>query len=191
MDAVWKETRVTRVPGSRARTARLGPRLMVLAATSSLGAACIHAAVAPAHFEASALLGVLFVAAAFGQGVWPALVLARPSARVMAAGAGGNLAVLAAWAASRTVGLPIGPHSRTPEPVAALDAGAVLLELTVAVACLLLARLDAHRAPHGIRLFAAISATVVAGLVGAALVADSSRGHEHGAPSPAPPLHAH
>jgi hypothetical protein len=189
MDAVWKDARVARATGPRIRADRLAARLTVVAATASLGAAAIHAVVTPSHLEVSALLGALFLLAAVGQAVWPALALARPSGRVLALGAAGNGLVLAGWAASRTVGLPFGHDAWVAEPVEALDATAAALEATVVAACLLLARIGSRRAPERVRLFAAFSVAAVVGLVAAAVLAAPSGSGSHHAP--AEPAHQH
>ena len=193
MEAVRNETRVARRSGSRASSVRLAPKLLVAAAMSSLGAAVIHAAVAPSHLEALPPLGLLFIAAALGQAVWPALALTRPSARLIGLGLAGNLAILGGWAMSRTIGLPSGHRSWTPEPVTALDASATALELTVVAACLVLASSGAYRPPKRARLFAAISVLAVAALVVAAFVAgpSNSRSRPEDAPTPAVSQHAH
>jgi hypothetical protein len=44
-----------------------------------------------------------------------------------------NGVVVAAWIASRTIGLPFGPHAWVAEPVGALDATATLLELLIVI----------------------------------------------------------
>lgn len=163
-------------------------RLTVAAAAASLGAAAIHALATPSHLEGSAALGALFLLAALGQAVWPALVLARPSARVALLGAAGHGLVLVAWAASRTVGLPFGPHAWAPEPVEALDAAAAALEVTVVAACLVLADRGSLEPPARVGRVAAVSAAAVAALVAAAVLATPSAGSHH---APAGPEHRH
>ncbi len=166
-----------------------GARLTVTAGLCSVGAAAIHAAVALPHFDASAILGLLFVVAALGQALWAALFLARPSTRLLAGGVAGNLAILTGWIASRTVGLPFGPHAWAPEPVEALDMIASTLELTVVAACLTLARIGLYRPPTRARLFATVSAAAVAALAAAAVLAAPSGAGSHHAP--AEPAHTH
>ncbi len=46
-----------------------------------------------------------------------------------------NLAVVLLWTATRTTGLPIGPHPWVPEPVTWLDVTATVVELATALAC--------------------------------------------------------
>lgn len=109
----------------------------LIAAVLSLLAATVHAGLAPHHFGESAALGTAFALAAAGQ---TALVIAAArglTRRTALAGIALNVAILAAWGLSRTVGLPVGPHPGTPEPVAALD---VLTALAEAGVCLLLSQ---------------------------------------------------
>lgn len=158
-------------------------RLVVAAALLSVGAAAIHATVAAPHFREWAPLGVLFVLAALAQAAWGALVLTAPSRRVLAAGTGLNLAILAAWVLSRTVGLPLGPDAWIPEPVAAPDAVASMFEAgIVAISVAVLRRGAPSRAPAlGTTAgFAAVAAAVVFAITGTALAQDGGAGHDHG-----------
>src|SRR3712207_6118876 len=103
--------------------ARLGVnRTMAIVATAFLAAvaAAIHAAVAAPHFEEYVPFGVLFLVTALAQAAWAVLVLVAPSAPVLAAGVAGNVGVVAAWALSRTTGLPFGREPWVAEPIAAL-----------------------------------------------------------------------
>ena len=82
---------------------------------------------------------MLFAIAALAQAVWGALVLARPSARLVAAGVAGNVAIIAAGAVADG-GAAGRPRRRDARPVAVLDAVASVLE-TGASSC--------RRAPRG------------------------------------------
>jgi hypothetical protein len=62
---------------------------------------------------------------------WAAAVLARLDRRVLDVGVAVNGAVVAAWIASRTAGLPFGPHAWLAEPMGAVDVTATLLELLI------------------------------------------------------------
>ena len=127
--------------------------------------------------------GLLFLASALGQTVWAVLLLAAPSARLLAAGAAGNLGILAAWALSRTTGLPVGPEPGTPEPIGALDIAASAFELGLVVAALLLIAVRGPLATPGrqVKHFAAIAAAVLVAVTGAAFAkAQAGAGH-HGA----------
>lgn len=105
----------------------------------SLGAGAIHATVTGDHFHESAILGMAFVAVTVFQLGWAVVVIARPAHRVLLAGAAVNTAAIAAWAVSRTVGLPVGSTPWTPEPVGAIDLVCVGLEAAFVVVALIAA----------------------------------------------------
>ncbi len=168
----------------------LGPRpaarLAVAAALMSAAAAAIHAAVAAPHFREYAPFGLLFGATALAQAAWAALMITVPSARLLAAGAAGNAAIVGAWALSRTVGPPVGPGRWTPEPAAALDVAASTLELGIvaaAVALLVAGRPFAPRGSRELRCLTAVATAAAVAITGAAL-AHGGGAHHH------PPGHA-
>ena len=102
-------------------------------ATASIAAGLIHASVVRHHLEESIVLGVGFFATALFQIGWAASVSVRLDARTLDVGVAVNGAVVAAWIASRTVGLPFGPHTWVVEPVGAADATATILELLIVI----------------------------------------------------------
>jgi hypothetical protein len=102
-------------------------------ATASIAAGLIHATFAPHHLEESTILGAGFVATAIFQIAWSAPASVRLDARTLDVGVAVNGAVVAAWIASRTVGLPFGPHAWVAEPVGAVDATATVLELLIVI----------------------------------------------------------
>src|SRR5690242_8321807 len=91
------------------------------AALLLLGAAAIHFAVAPEHFQEYLPYGLFFVGLGLIQLDLAAAVLLAPSRRLYAIASGGIVAVIAIWLASRTVGLPLGPEAWKPEPVGLID----------------------------------------------------------------------
>lgn len=114
------------------------PVVWPVAIVSSAAAAGVHAAMGPAHAAESDLLGLLFAAAALGQLAWAGLALRRAPTSpglptLAAAGLVLHGTVLAAWALSRTVGLP---GLEGPEPVGAWDSAAVVWQLVAVAACL-------------------------------------------------------
>jgi len=113
------------VQNSRAGLLRLG----VVAA--SLGAGIIHLAVAPAHFAEYWLFGAFFFSAGLFQVTTAALLqfIPKPSLVAMVVVSNGLISVV--WLVSRTTGLPVGPHSFTPEDVGSADAAATVLELLI------------------------------------------------------------
>jgi hypothetical protein len=98
--------------------------------------------VTAAHFREYWLFGLLFAIVAPLQLAWAELVRRRPrDRRLLATGALGNGAVAAVWIASRTTGLPIGPHAGEPEPLGVKDVLATADELVcAAIVAILLAR---------------------------------------------------
>lgn len=135
------------VPATTAppRTTSTGPAtaLWPLALVASAAAAGVHAAMAPAHLREQTVLGLFFAAAALAQLAWTALALGtRPRRGLLVAGAVGNTALVALWALTRTVGLPLGLLP-APEAVGAWDLAALVWELVVVGACLALLR-DAY-----------------------------------------------
>jgi hypothetical protein len=119
-------------------------------ATVSIAAGLIHARVVPHHLEESIVLGVAFVATAIFQIGWAAPVSVRLDRRLLDIGAVVNGAVVAAWIASRTVGLPFGPHAWLAESIGAVDATATVLELLIVIGSTLVPtpQPDAEARPH-------------------------------------------
>ena len=110
-----------------------GAVLLPVVLISSLAAAGVHAAVAPMHLREGALVGSFFVACAGAQLAWAAVAWHRPSPAVLWSGILGNLAVLALWLVSRTVGIPgVGGG---PEPLGPWDLTCALWEVVIVVGC--------------------------------------------------------
>jgi hypothetical protein len=114
----------------------------VLVATLSLAAAAIHLAAAPAHIEDLGLAGWSFVGIAGFQAAWALAWGIERSQTAALVGIVGNLAVVAVWLVSRTVGLAVAGLAATPEPIGTPDAAATLFEL------LLIGALVARRSGH-------------------------------------------
>lgn len=125
------------LPTTMARTARATPPLLSVA---SAAAAAIHAAVVPEHLEEALLVGGFFVLAATFQFGWAVVVTLRPSRATYIVGAGASGAMIAIWAASRTLGLPAGPEPWMAEPVGIADATATALELFLVAGSLIVLR---------------------------------------------------
>ena len=100
---------------------------------ASIGAGLIHVTVIPHHLEESTVLGVAFAAAAIFQIAWAAPASVRLDALTVDLGVAVNAAIVAGWIASRTIGLPFGPHAWLAEPVGATDVAATVLELLIVI----------------------------------------------------------
>jgi hypothetical protein len=92
--------------------------LGVIAAASGV----IHVAVAGEHFDVSWWHGGFFAVVGWLQIAWAVAVVLRPSRLVVGTGAALSVGVLTVWAVSRIWGVPVGPGSGDPEPVALADA---------------------------------------------------------------------
>jgi hypothetical protein len=124
--------------GNTLRT--LGPALY-LAAGLSLIAAVLHVLVMPEHFEEWWGYGTFFLVVSVAQAVYVALLLGWPATWLFVLGIGGNLAIIALWVTTRTVGIPFfGPHAWEVEEFGALDVGCSLAELVLVITLAMLLR---------------------------------------------------
>lgn len=98
------------------------------AAVASAGAAAIHFAVAPAHWEHWVPSGVFFVAIGLVQLIWVFLAWSRPTALVLAVGVVANAGAVALWVHSRVAGAVFGPGAGQPEAVDAAGICVLLLQ---------------------------------------------------------------
>jgi hypothetical protein len=57
------------------------------------------------------------------------LAVGRPRGWLLAAGIAGNLAIVAMYVVSRTIGPPLGPHAHVPERVGAVDLATAAAEI--------------------------------------------------------------
>lgn len=152
-------------------------------AVLSLGAAALHFAVAPAHFDESTAFGVFFLAAGWAQLVTGALLLVSPTRSVALQTLLVNAAIAGVWLLSRTVGLPIGPEPGEVEAVGLPDALATLFEVVLVLAMgwrLLDAR--AHVSPRTARVAPLLSIGAVLLVIGgtsAALTPEYSGASHH------------
>ena len=123
--------------------------LVVYAGLLSLLAAALHAGVIQEHYAEWWGYGLFFILAATAQGIYGLVLLAIPAKpswsgptwnrwlRVLyGAGLGGNLAILALYLVTRTVGIPwLGPEAGTVEAVGVVDVISKAVEATL-MACL-------------------------------------------------------
>jgi hypothetical protein len=135
---------------------------------------------APSHLGESAFEGAGFLIAGWIQLALAAVLVVRPARWAFAAAVGTSLALIAAWAVSRTAGLPFGEHSGHAEVVTAVDGIAVGLEaatVLLAVLALVAPRLPVLRSA-GVAIFGVLAALV---LTTAAIASPAARDHASGA----------
>ena len=128
-------------------------RVRYAAAALSLSAALIHAWVIPEHFGEWWGYGAFFLVVAVAQAYLSDGLLYRPRPRLFLAGIVGNLAVVALYGATRTVGIPFfGPHAGEVEQVRVIGVASVVAEVALVAALALLLRSPASgRPPSGDR----------------------------------------
>lgn len=111
----------------------------------SAGAAVIHAIVAVNHLGDAWPEATFFAVAALGQLVWAVAIIVSDARWVLITGFWGNVALVAVWLVSHTVGMPVGAHAGEVLSVGFADGVSQLLHLLlIAGAALLFAR---DRAP--------------------------------------------
>ena len=108
--------------------------LVGVAALASLVAGAIHFAVVPEHLDEWPAAGIFFVVLGAFQAVWAVAYPRRARGWLAALGLIVNLATVALWTVSRTVGLPFAPEPWTPEAIGVLDVTASALEIVVVLA---------------------------------------------------------
>ncbi|WP_304108713.1 hypothetical protein [Mycolicibacterium bacteremicum] len=153
------------------------------AALASFGAAVVHFAVVPAHWQEWALSGAFFAALALLQLIWARVVLVRTTLPVLAAGIVLNVGAIALWALSRTAGAPFGPHAGQAEVVQGADLAALLMQIYVVMG----AGWIWYRGLQGQPVSGLASAAVLLGAVGVVTLASTvgvvsgqRHGHHHG-----------
>jgi len=110
-------------------------RTLYAAAVLSLLAALIHLWVMPEHFEEWWGYGTFFLVAAAVQVLYAPIVLVWPTRMVLLSGIAGNLAIVALYLLTRTVGIPLlGPGAGEVEGVRFIDLCATTSEVGIAVA---------------------------------------------------------
>jgi hypothetical protein len=108
--------------------------LVLVGALLVFASSFIHTAVIVDHFEEFWLFGAFFAATTCLQAVWTVLVYGDPlNRRLLLAGAVGNGALVAVWAISRTIGVPLGPQPWRPEALGVADVLSTLDELAAVV----------------------------------------------------------
>jgi hypothetical protein len=123
-----------------ARLQYVDKRWQYAAAVLSMLAGWIHVFFAPEHFEEWVGYGVFFVVASICQMLFALMVITNAPLRreLLWAGILGNMALLALWGITRTIGIPFfGPNAGEVETVGLLDLTAQIAELAL-IACLII-----------------------------------------------------
>ena len=162
---------VAPLPEAPPRAAGPGPGARAAMAALAAGAGAIHLAMAPSHAGASAGEGVAFAVGGCAQLALAAALAVRPSRRVLRLAIVTSLGFVAAWAWSRTAGLPVGAHAGEPEGAGFVDVTATALELGLVVVALAAPLL------RGGRRLVPLAPLAVGALVVGAVVSPSARDH--------------
>ncbi|MEH3142681.1 MAG: hypothetical protein PGN37_21420 [Mycobacterium kyogaense] len=150
-----------------------------LAALASLGAAIIHIAVVPTHWQEWAPSGAFFFLLALFQVIWARSVLVHTTISVLTAGVLINAGALVLWAVSRTAGAPFGPNAGHVELIAGADVCAALLQIYVVMG----AGWVWYRGLRGAPVPAFAGAAILVGAVGVVAMASTvgaASGLQHG-----------
>ena len=128
------------VVDSPAREGRSGidPSAIAALAILSTGAGFLHAAIIHGH-EGHGMAPEVFALLAVAQIAWAGFVLARPSRRLLLAGAVGNLAVVIGYVLTRTSGIGFIDGFQQKEVVGRTDGITTALEVAIVGAAVVLA----------------------------------------------------
>jgi hypothetical protein len=145
----------------------------------AIGAAAIHLAMVPAHMGEWALEGWAFIGAAWAQLLVAVLAFARPKRWVWWFAIATNVAFVAAWAVTRTSGIPFGPQRDLVEKVTVVDGACVAFELALVVGALgMLALPLAWRSTRS-RFLAPVLPVAVLAVTSFAIASPTARNHAH------------
>jgi hypothetical protein len=111
---------------------KTGTTMLYAAAALSLVAALFHFWVMPEHFAEWWGYGAFFLVVAVAQALYACALPRWPQPWLLELGIAGNLAVVALWAWTRTVGIPLfGPHAGEVEAVGRIDVASALAEVAL------------------------------------------------------------
>jgi hypothetical protein len=129
-----------------ARIQKVDKRWQYAAAMLSMLAGWIHVFFAPEHFQEWVGYGVFFVVASICQMLFSLMVVTNtpPRRELLWAGILGNMALIALWGITRTIGIPFfGPSAGEVETVGPLDLIAQIAELAL-ITCLIILLRSRH-----------------------------------------------
>lgn len=154
--------------------AQTGAGARATMAALAAGAGAIHLAMAPSHAGASIGEGVAFAVGGCAQLALAATLAVRPSKQVLRLAIVTSIGLAAAWAWSRTAGLPFGAHAGDAEDAGFVDVAATALELALVLVALVAPLL------RGGRFLVPLAPLAVGALVAGAVVSPSARDHAGG-----------
>jgi hypothetical protein len=131
---------ITAARAADATEGSLAGALVPCLALLSGGAGIIHLSVFAEHVQEAQLFGAFFLASGIAQLGWAVLASSSISRRAVFAACIANAATVALWVVSRTIGIPIGPGSGTPEGVGLADVVATAYEALIVVGSIWLLR---------------------------------------------------
>src|SRR5215207_8781139 len=123
--------------------------LLGMAVAFTLGAAVIHVWAMPEHFGEWWLYGALFLLVASLQGFYGVALWRWAGRTVFILGMGGNLAIVGFYLATRTVGVPFGPHVGEVEAVGGLGLTATMCEVALVITLAVLFWMGARESIRG------------------------------------------
>jgi hypothetical protein len=165
------------VERSYASAAVLGGMAMLLASLLA-GAGVIHLVMVPSHIDEWMPEGVAFAIAGWLQIAAAAAVVTRPSRILNVAIILVSAGLIAAWAVSRTVGLPLGPHGGEAETMGFVDLACVGLEAgAIALAALALSPRLVASTDRILGAVPYVAAVAILALATAAVASPSARDH--------------
>jgi hypothetical protein len=126
-------------PAVEKTAASLERSVLLIAVMCSVAAGALHFAFAPGHFDEYWLFGTFFLVSGWLQILWGLAAWHHPRRWLLLSGAGLQIAVVAVWVVSRTVGVPFGPEPGVAESVGFPDTLASALEVLSAAGALVLA----------------------------------------------------
>jgi len=120
-----------------------------MAVVFTLGAAMSHVWAMPEHFGEWWLYGALFLLVASLQGFYGVALWRWAGRTVFILGMGGNLAIVGFYLATRTVGVPFGPHVGEVEAVGGLGLTATMCEVALVITLAVLFWIGARESIRG------------------------------------------
>jgi hypothetical protein len=108
------------------------------AAALSLLAAWVHLAYTGTHWRDWWAYGLFFLVTGLGQGLLAAALVRWPRPWTALVGIAGNLAIVGMYVQSRTIGVPLGPHSGVAERTGAIDLATTGAEIATVALLLVL-----------------------------------------------------